>query len=69
VKEFQEEVGKLADFSWINRYKRVLLIAEEAYTPSLYGDVESGVEDSKEVVYVASQLIELLEVSRIVKLG
>jgi HEPN domain-containing protein len=41
-----------------------------AYTLSRYGDVECSVEDSKEVVNVASQLIELLEeVSRIVKLG
>jgi hypothetical protein len=27
MKEFQEEVGKLADFLWITRYKGVLLIA------------------------------------------
>jgi hypothetical protein len=27
VKALQEEVGELAYFSWINRYKRVLLIA------------------------------------------
>jgi hypothetical protein len=47
-----------------NKYNRVFLIAEEAHTPSLYGDVECGVEDSKGVVNVASQLIELLEVSR-----
>ena len=40
VKEFQEEVGELADFSWINRYKRVLLIAGLVHTTSLYGDVE-----------------------------
>jgi HEPN domain-containing protein len=60
---------KLVDFV-NNKYKRVLLIAEEAYTLSRYGDVECSVEDSKEVVNVASQLIELLEeVSRIVKLG
>jgi hypothetical protein len=52
-----------------NKYNRVFLIAEEVYTPSLYGDVECGVEDSKEVVYVVSQLIELLDVSRIVKLS
>jgi HEPN domain-containing protein len=41
-----------------------------AYTLSRYGDVEFSVEDSKEVVNVASQLTELLEeVYRIVKLG
>jgi hypothetical protein len=27
MKEFQEKVGKLSDFLWITRYKRVLLIA------------------------------------------
>ena len=64
MKELQEEVGELADFSWINRYKRVLLIAGLAHTTSLHGDVDCGVEDSKEVVNVASQLIMLLKVSR-----
>ena len=38
AKEFQEEVGKLVDFV-DNKYKRILLIAEEAYTLSRYGDV------------------------------
>ena len=64
MKELQEEVGELADFSWITRYERVLLIAGLAHFPSLYVDVECGVEDSKEVVDVASQLIMLLKVSR-----
>jgi hypothetical protein len=64
VKELQKEVGELADFSWITRYERVLLIAGLVHFPSLYGDVECGVEDSKEVVDVASQLKMPLKVSR-----
>jgi len=58
------ESGQTRRLFMCNKYNRVFLIAEEAHTPSLYGDVECGVEDSKEVVNVASQLIELLEVSR-----
>lgn len=65
---YDVHAGKLLDF--IDKHRRQLMLVEEAYIMSRYGDVEYSREDAVNSVSLARELTELLEgVSRSVKLG
>jgi len=65
---FNDVANSVLDF--VDRYRRVLILAEEAYTMSRYGEISYSVEEARSVVEVAKNLIELLdEVVKVVKLG
>ncbi len=65
---FRDLAGEVLDF--IDRKRRLFIVAEEAYTMSRYGDVSYSKDDAEGVIELASELIKLLdEVSTRVKLG
>lgn len=65
---FNDAANSVLDF--VDRCRRVLILAEEAYTMSRYGEVSYSVEEARNAVEVAKKLIELLdEVVKVVKLG
>ena len=65
---FNDVANSVLDF--VDRYRRMLILAEEAYTMSRYGEISYSIEEARNVVEVAKKLIELLdEVVKVVKLG
>ena len=65
-KGFKGVANKLLEF--VDKHRRALVVAEEAYTMSRYGEASYSNEEAKSLTELASRLVELLEeVARAVK--
>jgi len=56
---FKDVANRLLEF--VDKYRRVLVVAEEAYTMSKYGEASYSGEEAKRVAESASRLVEPLE--------
>lgn len=65
---FSNIADKLVEF--VNNYRRIFILAEEAYTTSRYGEISYSFDEARDVIDVATKLIGILEeVVKNVKLG
>ena len=62
---FKNVADKLLEL--VDKNRRVLVTAEEAYTMSRYGESSYTSEEAKKVAMSASELVNLLEVVKAVK--